>query len=63
MMGHSHVVSGVAAGMALFGTAALSIPPLSAGGTVTTVPLGAGLGDLPSKRYTKSNNTLCRQTN
>ena len=47
MMGHSHVVSGVAAGMALFGTAALSIPPLSAGGTVTTVPLGAGLGDLP----------------
>ena len=29
MMGHSHVVSGVAAGMALFGTAALSIPPPS----------------------------------
>ena len=46
MMGHSHAVSGVAAGMALFGTATLSIPPLGAGSEVTTIPLGAGVGDL-----------------
>ena len=47
MMGHSHAVSGVAAGMALFGTATLSIPPADSGGRTTTIPLGAGLGHLP----------------
>lgn len=47
MMGHSHVVSGVAAGMALFGTTSVSLPPLGDGAATTVVPLGAGLGDLP----------------
>lgn len=46
MMGHTHVVTGVAAGLALFGTATLTLPWAGAQGTGLTVPLGAGVGHL-----------------
>ena len=59
MMGHSYAVSGVAAGMALFGTATLSIPPLGAGSEVTTIPLGAGVGDLSLTQVVARDSRSC----
>lgn len=46
MMGHSHVVSGVAAGLALFGTATLTVPWAGSQAGSLTIPLGAGTGSL-----------------